>query len=129
MPLPPKINDFMEVPGMFVGRVDFDTVWSFLVGYDVASGGEFLAGFREWMVLKLRSCDNFAWPGLVLHLWARETGKDFALPRTKNQHERTVQATFDLLRAFYDERDAVGVDEIKVRHGEWLRRRKMRYGY
>ncbi|MFJ6088354.1 hypothetical protein ACIQI8_44075 [Streptomyces sp. NPDC092369] len=61
-------DDFKTHPGTFVGRVTFESVAGFLNGYNAATEGELLNGFREWLADRLDFGSNLVWTRLVLNL-------------------------------------------------------------
>ncbi|MGD0900966.1 MAG: hypothetical protein ABR915_24300, partial [Thermoguttaceae bacterium] len=55
-----------RAPGMFVWHVSYDTVTSFIEGYDTALQSGPLRGFREWLVVKNNGGNSLGWPVHVL---------------------------------------------------------------
>ncbi|MFB7241299.1 hypothetical protein CW362_17045 [Streptomyces populi] len=60
-------EDFKKYPGIFVARVNFESVTGFLSGYDVATAGDLLNGFQEWLATELGFGRNLNWVALVLN--------------------------------------------------------------
>ena len=52
---------------MYLLEETYVVVAAFIQGYDEAYEGGLLAGFREWLVVRLVGGQNLAWPALVLH--------------------------------------------------------------
>ena len=87
--------------GMFFRNETYDVVAAFVYGYDQAYEGGLLRGFREWLIVRLRTGSNLAWPALVAHA---------AFPNAKSpQNEvcvdaaterRAIDTLFDLLGEF-----------------------------
>ncbi|WP_437092742.1 hypothetical protein [Streptomyces sp. enrichment culture] len=57
---------FRERPGLFVGRVRYDAVVAFPIGYDVAADGALLDGFQERLAARHGSAGNLRWSALVV---------------------------------------------------------------
>src|SRR5439155_10334091 len=68
MGLPQQIDHFIKRPTMYVPSLDFDAVAGFFQGFDVATYGGLLTGFREWLIVRLGYANNLAWTQLVLRL-------------------------------------------------------------
>jgi hypothetical protein len=76
-----KVLDLVcKRPAMYVGSADFLTVCTYLSGYDHAvgdlrpdlhDGG--LAGFRDWLAVRLYSCVKSDWSEIILR---EDTGAD-----------------------------------------------------
>jgi len=108
--------------GMYVVPETYEMVAAFVFGYDCACEGGLLAGFREWLVLRLDGGANLAWPGLVL---------DVAFPRSKDRASRELSRSakaqrhaIDTLFTLIDEFDSVraerdGLKDIYVRYDRW----------
>lgn len=48
----------------------FDSIVAFVLGFDAATNGELLSGFREWLIVRVDDGNNLAWPALVGRLLA-----------------------------------------------------------
>lgn len=98
---------FAARPGMYVGYTTWHAVTSFLTGYSevaVRHGGQGLVGFREWLMTNhLGRESNYTWAGIITHIvlpdWDRH------VPLTNDQQVRALEALFDLLDAFLNERE------------------------
>jgi hypothetical protein len=55
-------------PGLYGLDGSFGQFTAFVAGVDAGCDGQFLTGFREWLVVRLGEGDNLAWTGLVLRL-------------------------------------------------------------
>jgi hypothetical protein len=100
---------------MMLHPAGFDHVMAFLTGYDAAMSGGFLAGFREWLVMRAGRGTNLAWSGLV-----REFVGD---PATRGD-EAATRDLFAILEEFLAARDVHdGVHRIIVQHEVWLHQR------
>jgi hypothetical protein len=87
----------------------------------MASHGGLLAGFREWLIVKLGCGNNLSWCALVLEL----TFPDAESPRQQLLHngsqERAVRSLFELLEEFWQERETPdGLRRIYLAYQEWL---------
>jgi excisionase family DNA binding protein len=88
-------------PGMYLLRPDsFDDLVSYVNGVDAGSSGALLAGFYEFLLLRLGEQDNLAWPGLVERI-AFPGG--VPRPRSTADEGVAVAALFDLLDEFLAE--------------------------
>lgn len=52
---------------MYLLQETYPVIAAFVQGYDEACEGGLLAGFREWLVVRLMTGSNLGWPSLVLH--------------------------------------------------------------
>lgn len=77
MPRLDLIRGLRRHPGMFgVAPDDYSALVAYLCGYDAATNGGFLSGFRELIELKLGRTTNVAWWDVVTQL--RRPGEDNA---------------------------------------------------
>src|ERR1700730_2557605 len=109
-------------PGMYFGEaVTYEVAAAFVLGYDLAYEGGLLAGFHEWLVLRLGEGSNIGWSSLVL---------DFAFPgaspaekalRSWPEAERhAIDTLFDLLAEFDVVRSKHdGLKEIFLAYEQW----------
>lgn len=68
MSFPEVLSDLQSRPGMFLRKVTYDSVASFIQGFDLGTSFEFLKGFSEWLRLRATHGHNMGWPGYDLHL-------------------------------------------------------------
>jgi hypothetical protein len=112
MSLPPALEHVKKHPGMYVYKAEFDSMAAFIGGFDLATNGGLLLGFREWLIVKLGYASNLAWPALALRLIFHA-----------NNQKRAVAELFDSLEAFLQERQAPdGLRRIILAYQEWLKR-------
>ncbi|MCY1018558.1 hypothetical protein [Pyxidicoccus sp. MSG2] len=107
-------------PGLFLPSVDYDVAVAFLLGFDAATEGGCLMGFREWLVPQLGGGNNLHWAGLVLNLMKRET----EVQRSEGNHSEKERVEFLLstLDMFHQERTSSdGLRAIYLRYEAWLR--------
>src|SRR5262249_60017406 len=67
--------------GMYLHPETYASVAGFVCGYDAAYEGGVLAGFREWLVIRLETGSNLGWSALVLHA---------AFPKAPSPQEATL---------------------------------------
>ncbi|MFJ9773448.1 hypothetical protein ACIRVF_19760 [Kitasatospora sp. NPDC101157] len=94
---------FRKRPGMYTGRVAYGPVASYLGGYDMATGGALLDGFRQWLAVRFRNGGNLHWSALV----ADEVFPD-GLPEgegSPEQERHAVQELLRLLDEFFEQRE------------------------
>ena len=107
---------------MWLPSVTFDTVASFIDGADMASNGSFLAGFREWLIVKVDDGDNLHWTALILELAfpkARSPRKEL---EACEDHLPVIEIMFQLLDSFCQERQESGLRLIYLTYEKWLRK-------
>jgi hypothetical protein len=118
MPLPHELEMVRRYPGMYLRRVDFDGAVAFVHGFDVATNGGLLVGFREWLIVRLNGGNNLAWSELLLSLDQSERAGD---PSAATEEAR-VAFLFSTLDEFLTEREQLaGMRSIFVRYDDWLR--------
>ena len=123
MSLPPLLESVRKHPGMYLSRVEFDLAVAFLDGFDLASNGGLLAGFKEWLVVKLDFAHDLTWPGLVLLLTFPQMDSPGSQLLQGDNQKRAVESLFGLLEAFWQEREASeGLRRIYRQYEEWLKR-------
>jgi len=95
---------------MFVHSPRFDAIWSFIEGFDAASDGEPLRGFREWLLLQRGSFTNLCWFMLIRERVFPDTDPgDFP---AEGEHEALRAELGRVLRAFKIARESVGLERI-----------------
>jgi hypothetical protein len=121
MSLPEVLANLRKRPGMYLYPVTYDIAAAFVDGYDTATQGGLLVGFREWLVVKLDEKSNLAWPARVIDLMQRTTGmKELKSP---DNHKAAIEFLFATLDQFLDERDEWGgMRRIYVAYERWLHR-------
>jgi hypothetical protein len=86
--------------GMYTLNDTYESVASFVLGYDAAHEGGTLMGFREWLVLRLDFGDNLGWPALVPHIAfpkAKDPWKRLGKPAAERH---AIETMFDLIAEF-----------------------------
>jgi hypothetical protein len=98
------IELFEEVrrrPGMYFLEDNFDVVAAFVLGCDLANEGGILAGFREWLVVRLGHSSNLAWRSLVLDFaFPDASNPEAELARGVENHRRAIRTLWSLLSEF-----------------------------
>lgn len=122
MSIPDSLLKFFKAPGMYVHDANFDSVAAFLQGFDTACGGGVLAGFREWLILKLGYGNNLAWTELFL----RFAFPDSTGPRVHElltaDRKQLVGLLAEVFSTYWAERaENGGLQNLMARHSQWLR--------
>jgi hypothetical protein len=79
----------------------YASMTAFVLGCDAGSSNGMLAGFREWLIVRLDHGNNLAWPALVRHL----APNGFVHPLTPEADTAAVGALFQLLNEFLELRE------------------------
>ena len=123
MSLPPALENVKKHPGMYFPKVEFDVVAAFINGFNLATHGGLLVGFREWLIVRLDYGNNWTWDGLILRLTFPEAESVHSELLENDNQKRSVESLFALLETFLQERESPnGLRRIFVRYGEWLKR-------
>jgi hypothetical protein len=100
------------------GLKSFDSVVAFVNGYDCASNGTFLLGFREWLIVRLSAGNNLSWIALVRRL----TDRPRESANEVDEGTRALFCFFDALELFFRERDSPnGYRKIFASYESWLK--------
>ncbi|MFG1624624.1 hypothetical protein [Kribbella sp. NPDC049227] len=104
-------------PGMVFGRSEltYDQLVCFVTGLGFGRP-ELLAGFREFLVLKLNDGSNFVWSALVTRLVVPQAGR----PLSPADDRAALDGLFDLLDEFLAETTAMGSRSIEREYFLWL---------
>lgn len=87
--------------GMYFSQETYAVVAAFVFGYDAACEGGLLAGFREWLVVRLRTGSNLHWTALVLHAAFPDAASPQEAASAGSAAERhAIDTLFDLLAEF-----------------------------
>jgi hypothetical protein len=122
MSLPDVLEHMKKRPGMYVAKVDFDSVAAFIAGFNLATNGGLLVGFREWLIVKLGYGNNLVWDALVLKLTFPEAESASNQLLQAEQQKRAVESLFQLLEAFLQEKNSPdGLRRIFISYEEWLK--------
>ncbi|WP_406467263.1 hypothetical protein OH738_06145 [Streptomyces hirsutus] len=93
-------ENFRKRTGMYVGRVTYDGVTTYLNGYDHACGGALLDGLREWLADTHQAGQNLIWRAQVVQVVFPE-GRP-AEPWSEDEHRQAVAGLFALLEGFFE---------------------------
>ena len=122
MSLPPHLTHVLKRPSMYLPVVSYDAVVAYVLGYDAATQGGLLVGFREWLIVKLQDGNNLAWPALLLELEQRVRPQKSAPEKVEMHTAQFMNAT---LEQFVSERDARGgLRRIYAAYEAWLRQQQ-----
>jgi hypothetical protein len=92
-------------------------VTAYVLGCDAGSSGGILTGFREWLIVRLGSGSNLAWPALIRHL----TPQDRTHPLTPDADAAAVTTLFQLLDEFMEQREQPdSLFKIYTAYQAWL---------
>ncbi|MGK8524602.1 hypothetical protein ACRS6B_25020 [Nocardia asteroides] len=108
-------------PGMYFAgsELGYDKLVAFITGVDIGSQGSMLAGFREFLILKLDGGDNLAWFGLVIRICVPAAAR----PLGGDDEKAAVDGLFDLLDEFLAETaDHHARTRIYHEYFRWLQR-------
>lgn len=107
--------------GMYVGETTYVAVAAFVVGYDEACEGGTLAGFREWLAVRMGSGSNLAWTAIVLRAaFPGSDSPEAELAKGPQAERRAIETMFELISAFDDERNRRdGLRKIFASYEDW----------
>lgn len=125
-----KVPDFTETlrnvcrrGGMYLQHPSYECIVAFVRGYNFATDGGPLVGFREWLIPKLGYGNNLDWDTLALHLAFPESEAPLAeanADSAKMTHATStlcqLYETFEAERAKPD-----GLRRILLAYESWLR--------
>jgi hypothetical protein len=124
MGIPPEIESMLKRPGLFVQLVNYDTICSFLSGYDSATKGGLLVGFHEWLVIKRGHGNNLHWTALAECL-AFPNAEDPSAERRVAEPQVMIDFLFNLIREYFVDLDSPqGLRGIYLRYDHWLRKQQ-----
>lgn len=117
------VNEVQARPGMYLHEPTYDALCALVLGYDLATDGGALAGFREWIITRLGFGNNLAWPSLVLHVAFPQSQVPRAiLESSVDKQQQAIEVLFKLLCEFDDIRQTRdGIRRIYVEYEQWLR--------
>jgi hypothetical protein len=117
--------------GMYLQEETYATASALVLGYDLACEGGVLAGFREWLLVRIdaASHNNLAWPGLVPHVAFPESNnpQEAVLASAKTQRH-AIDTLFSLL-AEYDEKVRSrhdGLRQVFADYERWAKKHGIR---
>jgi len=116
-------NAIRQRPGMFLSDEKYEEAAALVFGYDLACEGGVLAGFQEWLVMKLGKGANQHWSALVCNIaFPHETDPQEAARATKDTNRLAIETLFNLIAEFDNIRRASreGLKDIFVAFDRWL---------
>ncbi|AGC49076.1 hypothetical protein MYSTI_07804 [Myxococcus stipitatus DSM 14675] len=103
----------------FMPTEGYETLVAYVLGFDAATGGGALTGFREWLITRVRDGNNLDWPMLLDMLRAQRAASTVEA-REEREKER-VDFLCDSLRAFFEvQQSPDGLRTIYVDYEAWL---------
>ena len=109
--------------GMYVREPTYASVSALVIGYDLACEGGVLAGFREWLIPRVDTGNNLAWPELVLRVAFPDAVDPREAVRASSVTERhAIDTLFGLVGEFDDLRSKSGLKQIFHDYELWLSR-------
>ena len=114
--------------GMYLRPETYAVVAAFVSGYDEACEGGTLCGFKEWLVLRLKSGSNLHWPALVLvAAFPDAENAEQALSSGPQAERHAIDTLFDLLSAFEEVRAKHdGLRQVFLAYAQWERDERVR---
>ena len=108
---------------MYLQEPSYQSVVALVLGYDMASEGGVLIGFREWLITRLATGNNFAWPALVLRATFPDAVDVSAVVSANSEAQRrAIDRLFELIAEFDDVRRAPdGLRKIYADYEKWLK--------
>ena len=123
MSLPEVLEHVRRSPRIFVNRLDFDTVAALVKGFDLATDGGLLCGFREWLIVRVGDGDSISWDGLVRLLAFSDSADVIVEQDDELRHKQAIDVMFDLISEFRSVRKADGgLHRILLKYDNWLRK-------
>jgi len=108
---------------MYIQDANYQAVAAFLLGYDTASEGGVLLGFREWLIPRVGGRNNLVWPVLVLYLAfpnAEDPRVEVVSSAATEKH--AIDVLFRLVMEFDDlRRKPNGLRKVYLDYERWLR--------
>jgi hypothetical protein len=107
---------------MYFQRETYAVVAAFVLGYDAACEGGLLAGFREWLIVRLGTGSNLSWSALVLHAAFPDAASPQDEASVSPAAERhAIDKLFDLLEEFDSTRAKPdGLKDIFLQYEKFL---------
>jgi len=106
---------------MYFAQPSYEVVAAFLLGFDLATEGGALRGFREWLIVRNDGGNNLAWGELVLQ--SVFSGDSDPKARAKEAPQEAIDTIFKLVREFSLARaEPEGMRRILLSYEGWLRR-------
>ena len=108
--------------GMYIPDATYEAVAALVLGYDIASEGGVLVGFREWLIPQVGTGNNQGWPALVLHLAFPEADRRAPVRLSDEMHKQAIDSLFRIIAEFDDlRRMPDGLRKVYLDYERWLR--------
>ena len=116
-------EDIRAHTGMYVSEATYPVVAALVLGYDLATAGGALRGFREWLIPQVNTGNNLSWNPLILHLAFMNVSNPIAHVLTDAETQRhAIDTLFGAIAAFVKARNAPeGMRRIFAEYERWLR--------
>lgn len=92
------------------GDDPYGLVVAALIGFDQATHGGALVGFREWLVVKFNGLSSFSWDSIVTTILSTR--------KTLDSNER-INFLLDMIEEYVDERNSKGIVSIFFAYRDW----------
>lgn len=108
--------------GMYLQDETYAAAAALVLGYDLACEGGVLAGFREWLVVRLNGGPNLGWTALVLHAaFPAATDPQQAVLASPETQRHAIDVLFGLLAEYDDVRTGRdGLRGVFLAFDRWL---------
>jgi len=108
--------------GMYIPNATYDACVAFVLGYDIASEGGVLIGFREWLIPRVGTGNNQSWSALVLHLAFPEADRRAPVRLSAELEKQAIDSLFRIIGEFDDQRrKPEGLRKVYLDYERWLR--------
>ncbi|MBX7228635.1 MAG: hypothetical protein K1X48_03385 [Burkholderiaceae bacterium] len=112
------VQKLCKQPGMWVSEPYFMSVCAYLRGYDDAREGGPLAGFREWLIVKVNEGNNLGWERLVQNIIFRDELSQASL-KAQGEEESLLKLA-SLLDEYLVFRSVTGLTKVYYDYAQWL---------
>ena len=112
--------------GMYFPEETYAAAAALVFGYDLACEGGVLAGFREWLVVRLNDGQNLGWTALVLHV-AFPAARDprQAVLASPEAQRHAIDVLFRMLAEYEDVRTGEdGLQRVFLAYDRWLQQQQ-----
>ena len=112
-----------ERPGMYLSNPSYESVSAFILGFDLASEGGVLHGFREWLVVRNDGGNSLAWHDLVLYAaFPQDPAPRERASASSDAAKHAIRTLLELVREFSADRSKPeGLRRVFLEYESWLR--------
>ncbi len=124
---PEVLRHALKRPQMFLRSVTYDSIVAFITGYEVATQGSAILGFREWLLPQTSGERiSLVWSQLFLwHKFPNEPDKA-ALLESPERNKEACELLCATLEDFWNLRaESEGLRIIYHRYEKWLRKKRI----